>query len=75
MKEKITNGANDRPKDETLAQSGEGLPDDSGPIIDVDSNEVAKVREKLQGGADKGGRGMPGAEESVGSGAEEDTYD
>ena len=32
---KITNGLNDRPRDETVAQSGEGLPDDSGKPIDA----------------------------------------
>lgn len=48
MKEKITSGANDRPKNETIAQSGRGLPDDSGSVIEVDEEGVAKVREKLE---------------------------
>jgi hypothetical protein len=49
MKEKITTGANDRPKDETIGQSGEGLPDDVGTPIQVSDEEVERVRAKLQG--------------------------
>lgn len=47
MKDKITTGTNDRPKHETIAQSGAGLPDDSGSIIEVNDAEVAAVRAKL----------------------------
>lgn len=46
MKEKITTGTNDRPKHETIAQTGEGLPDDSGTVIEVDSDGVAEVHEQ-----------------------------
>ena len=46
---KISNGANDRPRDSTIAQTGEGLPDDSGKIIDVSDEEVERVRLKLTG--------------------------
>ncbi len=45
---KVTNGLNDRPKDETITQSGEGLPDDSGKPIDVADDEIARVKEKLE---------------------------
>lgn len=44
MKEKITTGANDRPKHESIAQTAEGLPDDSGTIIDVASDGTATQR-------------------------------
>ena len=44
MKEKITTGANDRPKHESIAQTAEGLPDDSGAIIDVARDGTAKQR-------------------------------
>lgn len=47
MKEKITTGANDRPKHETIAQTGDGLPDDSGQVIEVDKAGIAKVRGQL----------------------------
>ena len=32
MAEKRSTGPNDRPRNETIAQSGEGLPDDSGGV-------------------------------------------
>lgn len=48
-KSKISTGANDRPRDETIAQSGEGLPDDSGKPIEVDDDEVERVKAKLTG--------------------------
>ncbi|MEF0941921.1 hypothetical protein [Rhizobium sp. BR 362] len=44
---KITNGANDRPKNETIAQTGAGIPDDSGASIEASDEEIARVREKL----------------------------
>jgi hypothetical protein len=47
MKEKITTGTNDRPKNETIAQSGSGLPDDSGSLIEVSDEQVEAVRAKL----------------------------
>jgi hypothetical protein len=47
---KITNGANDRPKDDTIAQTGDGIPDDSGAPIDVSDEEVERTRNKLRGG-------------------------
>lgn len=47
---KITNGANDRPKNETIAQSGGGIPDDSGSVVDITDEEVERTRDKLTGG-------------------------
>lgn len=44
---KITDGANDRPKDETIAQTGGGIPDDSSAPIDASDEEIARVRAKL----------------------------
>lgn len=44
MKGKITTGTNDRPKDETMAGTGEGLPDDNGSVIEVGSDGTAEVR-------------------------------
>ena len=50
MSTKSTTGLNDRPKDETIAQSVGGLPDDSGQPIEVSNEEVERVRSKLIGG-------------------------
>ncbi len=46
---KITTGNNDRPKNETFAQTGDGIPDDSSAPVDVDDAEVERVRQKLEG--------------------------
>ena len=48
---KITTGNNDRPKNETIAQTGGGIPDDSSAPVDVDDAEVERVRQKLEGNA------------------------
>lgn len=45
MKEKITTGANDRSKHDTIAQTGKGLPDDSSSIVEVDKEGTAKLRD------------------------------
>ena len=47
MKDKISTGTNDRPKHETIGQSGSGVPDDSGTVIEVTDEQVNAVREKL----------------------------
>ncbi|QQR41297.1 hypothetical protein [Devosia rhizoryzae] len=47
MRAKISNGANDRPIDETIAQTGAGLPDDSSKPVDVSDAEIERVRKKL----------------------------
>ena len=49
MEKKITDGANDRPKNETIAQSGAGAPDDVGAPVEVSDEEVERVRQKLLG--------------------------
>ena len=47
---KVTTGANDRPKDETIAQTGPGLPDDTTRPVDVSEEEVERARQKLENG-------------------------
>ena len=47
---KVTTGANDRPKDETIAQTGPGLPDDSTRPVEVSEEEVERARAKLEHG-------------------------
>ncbi|TIU81502.1 MAG: hypothetical protein E5W01_20430, partial [Mesorhizobium sp.] len=49
QKAKITTGTNDRPRNETIGQTGEGLPDDSSTSLEVDEAAVARLRNKLQG--------------------------
>ncbi|RWN64203.1 hypothetical protein [Mesorhizobium sp.] len=49
QKSKITTGTNDRPRNETNGQSGEGLPDDSSTSLEVDETAVARLRKQLQG--------------------------
>jgi hypothetical protein len=46
---KITTGPNERARNDTIGQSGEGLPDDTSQPIDVDEAEVERIREKLLG--------------------------
>ncbi|RWO07707.1 MAG: hypothetical protein EOS07_18085 [Mesorhizobium sp.] len=47
MAQKITTGTNDRPRNETIGQSGE--PDDSGKPLEVDEAAVARLGKQLQG--------------------------
>lgn len=48
---KITNGPNGRSRNATIAQTGDGLPNDSSSPISVDEAEVERVRRKLTGGS------------------------
>lgn len=57
QKAKITTGTNDRPRNETIGQSGEGLPDDSSTPIEVDEALVARLRKQLQGKPERLGEG------------------
>ena len=53
--EKITEGLNDRPRNDTIGQSGPGVPDDSSEPIEVSDGAVERARESLEklGGASK----------------------
>ena len=44
---KITTGSNDRPRNETIGQTGGGLPDDSGAPIAVDDAAIERIRNGL----------------------------
>lgn len=46
-KAKITTGLNDRPRNETIAQTGGGIPDDTSQPVEVSDEEVERVRRKL----------------------------
>jgi hypothetical protein len=64
---KITTGANDRPRNETIGQTGDGFPDDSGQPLEVDPAEVERVRQKLMGSGSQGGSDS-GAQREASSG-------
>jgi hypothetical protein len=46
---KLSTGTNDRPKDETIAQTGDGLPDDSSQPVDIDEREAARLEQSIRG--------------------------
>ncbi|MBB2963129.1 hypothetical protein [Methylobacterium sp. R2-1] len=41
-------GPNSRPRDTTIAQTGEGIPDDSGRPVQVDEAEAKRIEEKIR---------------------------
>ena len=41
-------GTNSRPRNTTLAQTGEGIPDDSGSPIQLDEAEARRIEEKIR---------------------------
>ncbi len=44
----ISNGQSGRPRDETIAQTGAGLPNDTGEPIQIDADEVRRIEEKIR---------------------------
>lgn len=68
---KITTGPNDRPIDETIGQSGEGLPDDSSRPVEVEEKSINRVRKQWGGDSGEGTRGQrkPGNPEAVPAGS------
>jgi hypothetical protein len=51
MTNKISTGLHDRSRDDTIAQSGPGIPDDSSKAVEVSDAEVEQVRSKLKDNA------------------------
>ena len=47
-KAKLTKGANDRPKDATIAHTGAGVPDDTGKPLDIDDDEAARIEQNIR---------------------------
>ncbi|ANM13198.1 MULTISPECIES: hypothetical protein [unclassified Rhizobium] len=41
---KTLTGTNERPENETIAQSGFGIPDDSGPLVEPTEAEIDRVK-------------------------------
>ena len=46
----ISNGQSGRPRDETIAQTGAGLPNDTGQPVEIDEDEARRIEEKLRRG-------------------------
>lgn len=46
----ISNGQSGRPRDETIAQTGPGLPNDTGRPVEIDEDEARRIEEKLRAG-------------------------
>ena len=44
---KISTAMNDRPRDETIAESGPGIPDDSGRMVEVTDEEAQRIKSSL----------------------------
>ena len=45
----ISNGVNARPRNESIAQTASGLPNDSGSPVEIDEVEVERIKRKLLG--------------------------
>ncbi|TIL40910.1 hypothetical protein [Mesorhizobium sp.] len=67
MAQKITTGPNDRPRNETIGQSGEGLPDDSSTPLEVDE-AAPRLGKQLQGKPGQFGEANPDAAGIPGAG-------
>ncbi|MCJ2019471.1 MULTISPECIES: hypothetical protein [unclassified Methylobacterium] len=44
----ISDGQSGRPRDETIAQTGPGLPNDTGRPVEVDEAEAARIERKIR---------------------------
>ncbi|HEY0034929.1 MAG TPA: hypothetical protein VGB81_16825 [Devosia sp.] len=47
-KTKLTEGLNDRAKNETIAQTGAGLPDDTSRPPELDEEEAKRIEQKIR---------------------------
>ncbi|AWN47705.1 hypothetical protein DK419_16430 [Methylobacterium terrae] len=45
---KISNGPNARPRDETIAQTGPGLPNDSSAPVEIDEEEARRIEDRIR---------------------------
>jgi hypothetical protein len=44
----ISNGPNARPRDESIASTAPGIPNDSSEPLEIDEKEVAEIENKLR---------------------------
>ncbi|TNC13493.1 hypothetical protein FF100_11925 [Methylobacterium terricola] len=47
-REKISNGPNARPRNETIAQTGPGLPNDTSSPVEIDEEEARRIEDKIR---------------------------
>lgn len=45
---KISTGPNDKPRNDTIAESGPGVPDDSGRVIELDDEQIKRAKDSLR---------------------------
>ncbi len=46
--EKISNGPNARPRNETIAQTGPGLPNDTSRPVEIDEDEARRIADRIR---------------------------
>lgn len=46
--EAISNGMNSRPRNETIAQTGAGIPNDSSSPVDIDEEEEKRIEKSIR---------------------------
>ena len=44
----ISDGQSGRPRDETIGQTGRGLPNDTGRPVEIDPEEARRIEEKIR---------------------------
>jgi hypothetical protein len=44
----ISDGQSARPRDETIAQTGRGLPNDTGRPVEIEEDEARRIEEKIR---------------------------
>jgi hypothetical protein len=65
---KITTGANDRPRNSSIAQTAPGLPDDTSRPVEISDEEVERVARKLKANIRKEGEGKNDGAQQPGRG-------
>ncbi|KMO31402.1 hypothetical protein VQ02_25910 [Methylobacterium variabile] len=45
---KISTGPNARPRDATIAQTGQGLPNDTSAPVEIDEEEAKRIEDKIR---------------------------
>lgn len=44
----VSNGQSGRPRDETIAQTGRGLPNDTGEPVQVEEDEAKRIEDRIR---------------------------
>jgi hypothetical protein len=43
-----SNGTNSRPRDETISQTGPGIPDDTGHVVEISPEEEKRIEQSIR---------------------------